>query len=86
MIGQKTINSFFTPVSKKRLCNDIKEAEEDAKDSVSPFSRALLSQLNHDTNCENIYVTTQLLFLHYLQCSCSFISNRDLEFPATHSA
>ncbi|XP_031712356.1 uracil-DNA glycosylase [Anarrhichthys ocellatus] len=32
MIGQKTINSFFSPVSKKRISKDINEAEEDAKD------------------------------------------------------
>lgn len=38
MIGQKTINSFFSPVSKKRVCKDLDEAEEDAKDPVSHFS------------------------------------------------
>ncbi|XP_078106817.1 uracil-DNA glycosylase isoform X2 [Sander vitreus] len=32
MIGQKTIHSFFSPVSKKRISKDINEAEEDAKD------------------------------------------------------
>lgn len=36
MIGQKTINSFFTPVSKKRLSEDLNEVEEDANDPVSP--------------------------------------------------
>lgn len=35
MIGQKTIHSFFSPVSKKRISKDINEAEEDAKDPVS---------------------------------------------------
>ncbi|XP_041792915.1 uracil DNA glycosylase a isoform X2 [Chelmon rostratus] len=48
MIGQKTINSFFTPVSKKRICKGLDEAEEDAKDpkklkssavEPEPFSR-----------------------------------------------
>ncbi|XP_042344107.1 uracil DNA glycosylase a isoform X2 [Plectropomus leopardus] len=45
MIGQKTIHSFFSPVSKKRVSSDITEAEEDAKDpkkqkasSVDPSS------------------------------------------------
>ncbi|KAM3611541.1 uncharacterized protein V6R79_020200 [Siganus canaliculatus] len=33
MIGQKTINSFFSPVSKKRVCKDSTGAEEDEKDS-----------------------------------------------------
>ncbi|XP_037337875.1 uracil DNA glycosylase a isoform X2 [Pungitius pungitius] len=32
MIGQKTINSFFSPVSKKRISKDLNEVEEDAKD------------------------------------------------------
>lgn len=35
MIGQKTINSFFSPVSKKRICKDLSETKEDAKDPVS---------------------------------------------------
>lgn len=35
MIGQKTINSFFSPVSKKRISKDLNETEEDAKDPVS---------------------------------------------------
>lgn len=37
MIGQKTINSFFSPVSKKRDGKDLNGAEEDAKESVSAF-------------------------------------------------
>lgn len=36
MIGQKTINSFFSPVSKKRVGKDL-NGEEDAKESVSAF-------------------------------------------------
>ncbi|XP_041643458.1 uracil DNA glycosylase a isoform X2 [Cheilinus undulatus] len=32
MIGQKTINSFFSPVSKKRISADLNESEEDKKD------------------------------------------------------
>lgn len=43
MIGQKTINSFFTPVSKKRISQDLNEAEEDAKDPVSAFRAASVS-------------------------------------------
>lgn len=35
MIGQKTINSFFNPVSKKRISKDLNETEKDEKDSVS---------------------------------------------------
>nr|XP_040052629.1 uracil DNA glycosylase a [Gasterosteus aculeatus aculeatus] len=31
MIGQKTINSFFSPVSKKRISKELNEVEEDAK-------------------------------------------------------
>eukprot|EP00066_Takifugu_rubripes_P024775 XP_011614041.1 PREDICTED: uracil-DNA glycosylase [Takifugu rubripes] len=34
MIGQKTINSFFSPVPKKRICKDLSETEEDAKDHI----------------------------------------------------
>uniref|UniRef100_UPI0037E98A05 uracil-DNA glycosylase isoform X2 n=1 Tax=Semicossyphus pulcher TaxID=241346 RepID=UPI0037E98A05 len=40
MIGQKTINSFFSPVSKKRICEDINEAEEDAKNPKKQKSSA----------------------------------------------
>ncbi|XP_034548693.1 LOW QUALITY PROTEIN: uracil-DNA glycosylase-like [Notolabrus celidotus] len=40
MIGQKTINSFFSPVSKKRLSQDLNEEEEDAKDPKKPKSSA----------------------------------------------
>ncbi|KAM6930757.1 uracil-DNA glycosylase [Xenentodon cancila] len=32
MIGQKTINSFFSPVSKKRVSKELNEAEEDDKE------------------------------------------------------
>lgn len=35
MIGQKTIHSFFSPVSKKRISKELNENEEDAKDPVS---------------------------------------------------
>lgn len=35
MIGQKTINSFFSPVSKKRVSEDLNETREDAKEPVS---------------------------------------------------
>ncbi|XP_070689941.1 uracil-DNA glycosylase [Pempheris klunzingeri] len=38
MIGQKTINSFFSPVSKKRISKDLYEAEEDARDPKKPKS------------------------------------------------
>ncbi|XP_034728376.1 uracil DNA glycosylase a [Etheostoma cragini] len=41
MIGQKTINSFFSPVSKKRVSKDINEAEEDAKDPKKRKSSAV---------------------------------------------
>ncbi|XP_062399623.1 uracil DNA glycosylase a isoform X1 [Sardina pilchardus] len=34
MIGQKSIRNFFTPVDKKRIIEDVKENEEDVKDSV----------------------------------------------------
>ncbi|XP_010751762.3 uracil-DNA glycosylase [Larimichthys crocea] len=40
MIGQKTIHSFFSPVSKKRVCTDLNEAEEDAKDPKKKRSAA----------------------------------------------
>ncbi|MEQ2242058.1 hypothetical protein ILYODFUR_031894 [Ilyodon furcidens] len=32
MIGQKTINSFFSPVSKKRVSKEVNESEEDTKE------------------------------------------------------
>ncbi|XP_041854546.1 uracil DNA glycosylase a isoform X2 [Melanotaenia boesemani] len=32
MIGQKTINSFFSPVSKKRVSKELNETEDDAKE------------------------------------------------------
>lgn len=35
MIGQKTIHSFFSPVSKKRISKELNETEDDAKDPVS---------------------------------------------------
>lgn len=35
MIGQKTINSFFSPVSKKRISRELNETEDDAKELVS---------------------------------------------------
>uniref|UniRef100_A0A3Q3XBV4 Uracil-DNA glycosylase n=1 Tax=Mola mola TaxID=94237 RepID=A0A3Q3XBV4_MOLML len=38
MIGQKTINSFYAPVSKKRICKDSNEAEGDAKEPKKPRS------------------------------------------------
>ena len=41
MIGQKTIHSFFSPVSKKRISQELNEAEEDAKDPVSVISTLL---------------------------------------------
>lgn len=47
MIGQKTIHSFFSPVSKKRISKDINEAEEDAKDPVSEVTS--VCQLTLDT-------------------------------------
>ncbi|KAM3868142.1 uracil-DNA glycosylase [Diretmus argenteus] len=34
MIGQKTISSFFSPVSKKRISKELNETEEDAKDPI----------------------------------------------------
>lgn len=37
MIGQKTINSFFSPLSKKRTSKDFNETEEDAKEAVGQF-------------------------------------------------
>lgn len=41
MIGQKTINSFFSPVSKKRISKELNEEEEAAKDPVSGCSHKL---------------------------------------------
>lgn len=38
MIGQKTINSFFSPVSKKRTSTELIESEEDANEPVSVIS------------------------------------------------
>ncbi|XP_076006998.1 uracil-DNA glycosylase [Genypterus blacodes] len=35
MIGQKTINSFFSPVSKKRNSKELNDAEEGDKDPIS---------------------------------------------------
>lgn len=35
MIGQKTLRSFFSPVSKKRISKELNETEDDAKDPVS---------------------------------------------------
>ncbi|KAM9393015.1 uracil-DNA glycosylase isoform 2-T2 [Pholidichthys leucotaenia] len=32
MIGQKTINSFFSPVSKKRISKELNEADDDGKE------------------------------------------------------
>lgn len=39
MIGQKTINSFFSPVSKKKISKELNENEDDAKDPVSLSTR-----------------------------------------------
>ncbi|KAM8885265.1 uracil-DNA glycosylase [Spinachia spinachia] len=44
MIGQKTIASFFSPVSKKRTSKELHEAEEDAEDPKKPRSSAGESQ------------------------------------------
>ncbi|KAK5871451.1 hypothetical protein PBY51_004333 [Eleginops maclovinus] len=41
MIGQKTINSFFSPVPKKRISNETNESEENAKDPKKPKSSAV---------------------------------------------
>uniref|UniRef100_A0A8C6WZ59 Uracil-DNA glycosylase n=1 Tax=Neogobius melanostomus TaxID=47308 RepID=A0A8C6WZ59_9GOBI len=38
MIGQKTINSFFSPVSKKRTSKDLDGTEEDAKVAKRKFA------------------------------------------------
>lgn len=38
MIGQKTIHSFFSPVSKKRISKEVDETGEDTKDHVSVTS------------------------------------------------
>lgn len=38
MIGQKSIHSFFSPVSKKRISAELNDSEEDAQDSVSVTS------------------------------------------------
>ncbi|KAK7934110.1 hypothetical protein WMY93_005006 [Mugilogobius chulae] len=37
MIGQKTINSFFSPVSKKRTSKELNEAAEDSKEAKRKF-------------------------------------------------
>ncbi|XP_068616818.1 uracil-DNA glycosylase [Brachionichthys hirsutus] len=41
MIGQKTINSFFPPVSKKRNGKDLTEAGEDANEPKKPKASAV---------------------------------------------
>ncbi|XP_077417516.1 uracil-DNA glycosylase [Vanacampus margaritifer] len=41
MFRQKTINSFFSPVSKKKSCTGFNEAEQDAKDSRKRKSSAV---------------------------------------------
>lgn len=38
MIGQKTIHSFFSPVSKKRISKELNESEEEAQHTVSDTS------------------------------------------------
>ena len=38
MIGQKSIHSFFSPVSKKRTSKDLSETDDEAKDAVSDAS------------------------------------------------
>ena len=38
MIGQKTIHSFFSPVSKKRISKDLSQTEDEAQDAVSDAS------------------------------------------------
>uniref|UniRef100_A0A087Y0J3 Uracil-DNA glycosylase n=1 Tax=Poecilia formosa TaxID=48698 RepID=A0A087Y0J3_POEFO len=38
MIGQKTINSFFSPVSKKRASNEVNQPEENAQE---PYTKIL---------------------------------------------
>ncbi|XP_068422419.1 uracil-DNA glycosylase [Clinocottus analis] len=45
MIGQKTIHSFFSPVSKKRLSKDVHKAEENENDPKKLKSSAVESQL-----------------------------------------
>lgn len=40
MIGQKTINSFFSPVSKKRISKELNETE-DVNESVSVMFKLL---------------------------------------------
>ncbi|KAK1892742.1 Uracil-DNA glycosylase [Dissostichus eleginoides] len=46
MIGQKTINSFFSPVSKKRISKDVNESEKDAKHPKKPKSSAVESEVS----------------------------------------
>ncbi|KAM4745279.1 uracil-DNA glycosylase isoform 2-T2 [Anableps anableps] len=44
MIGQKTINSFFSPVSKKRVSKEVNESEEDAKEPKKQKCGAVLPE------------------------------------------
>lgn len=63
MIGQKTINSFFAPVSKKRVSKELNDTEEDAKDpvSVNYFSK-LINLTNTKTK---VYFRLLLKHLHF---------------------
>ncbi|KAG7480863.1 hypothetical protein MATL_G00060800 [Megalops atlanticus] len=47
MIGQKTINSFFSPVAKKRILEEQSENTEESKDNVSPAKKQ--KPMNNET-------------------------------------
>ncbi|KAK2837284.1 hypothetical protein Q5P01_014496 [Channa striata] len=51
MIGQKTIHSFFSPVSKKRTSNEFSESEESVQDSKKPKSSEAESAPSSPPSC-----------------------------------
>lgn len=82
MIGQKTINSFFSPVSKKRISN---ESEEDVRDSVSVTS-ASNTVIQQQTTLACNDRPQRYSCSNYLLCNCCSILNHLVDSRATFSA
>lgn len=69
MIGQKTINSFFSPVSKKKISKELNENEDDAKDPVSLSTRVnFINWLNisytTDVKWKNVKLLTMQILIN----------------------